>query len=332
MPASNPFNFNNWLHHDGDGGDDISEDITLGQFNQMTADLGSQATIVKDFAGQNSTLVGQNSTQDDGAVGVFGESDGAGGAIGVAGASQFWGVAGTATASQVDVLNNSGNNKFQPFTSSVGVFGAGDNVGVYGQSRTAEDQRATTLPPGDGVGVYGNGDNIGVVGQNDRTGNTPGTGVTGQSFQGIGVIGQSGVPSQVLPYIGVYGVGQTVVTLPYPINRNYSRTGVFGIGDLRGGVFQTTPPAGQQPDTFANVQFTPLKLPQEGKRVTFTSSALTPRLPTEGKEGDILAVDMQHGGGSDPNGTQLWVCIKERSGQVGTTWARVSFDAIVTTR
>jgi hypothetical protein len=212
-------------------------------------------------------------------------------------------------------------------------------VGIYGQCRLAESQRPTNLTQPKNTGVYGIGDVVGVEGDNDRTdptGRGVGTGVLGLSLQGVGVVGQGagliGGGPAVPPYIGVYGLSQTNPTLPYPVNKQYLATGVFGIGDIRGGIFQTTPHGGER--TFANVQFTPVKLEaQEIKALKFQGDAVTPRLPTDGHPGDILAVDVQVlSGGNDPNGIQLWVCIKQRqNARIGATWARVLFDAVVTT-
>ena len=332
MPASNPFGYGQWLNHDGNGGDDISEDVTLGQFNYMTQDLGSQATIVQVFADQNVALVGQNSSQNDGVVGVYGESDGSTRGIGVAGAcDKGLGVCGVASTSTVSAFG----------ATQVGVYGVGDNLGVYGQARIVEAQQPTNLPPPTNTGVYGIGDTVGVEGDNDTVNSqgNAGTGVLGVSVQGVGVIGESaGFLDQngaIAPYIGVYGVSQGALTetSPYPVNSEYLATGVFGLGDVRGGVFQTTPQDEQQ--VFANIQLTPLTIPfQDIEVIKPILPNLPPRLPKLGKAGDILAAIVQGPGpGEVPGVVQLWVCVlaaKDNKG--GALWARINFDAAVLVR
>ena len=89
-----------------------------------------------------------------GVVGVYGRSDGAaGGGIGVAGACDGgWGVAGVATLPTIDPRG---------FPNTVGVFGAGDWVGIYGQSRPKEGQLPSALPPPDpSTGIFGIGEAV----------------------------------------------------------------------------------------------------------------------------------------------------------------------------
>jgi hypothetical protein len=334
MGTSNPFNFGNWLHHDGNGGDDLDDGVGLGQFNFLTtgsASDNSNTTTIANIAEQNPAITGQNQSTGAGVIGIFGQSNGLGvGSVGVVGSAIGWGVGGVSTAAQIDVLAN-------PYPGNLGVFGAGDNVGIYGQSRLAENQQPTGLEPPENTGVYGIGDVVGVEGDNDRTdpaGKAVGTGVLGLSLQGIGVLGQgAGVLGTVPPYVGVLGMSQANPAEVYPVNNTYLGTGVFGIGDIRGGVFQTTPQTGDS--TFANIQLTPLpleilKLPIEA----FKADLVAPGLPADGEPGDILAVNIQ-GDPNDPRGVKgmaLWVCIKRRvNARIGATWARVSFDVAVTT-
>ena len=139
--------------------------------------------------------------------------------------------------------------------------------------------------------------------------------------------------SPVDPYIGVYGQSQTVdPASPYPVDAGYLATGVLGIGDRYGGVFQTTPQDGDE--TYANVQLTPHKVPSaDVTSDPAPAGGFLPTLPREGKAGDIVAADIQVGKrGSDPRGIQLWVCIKPApTGKGGATWARIHLDVMIIT-
>jgi hypothetical protein len=281
--SNNPFNFTTglaaWLHNSGDGADDVGENVNLGGYNRLRIGSGddslsagdiSNTTTIANGAEQNPAITGQNQSTGDGVVGVFGESDGCRGSIGVAGTARGWGVAGAAVTEPIDVLNNNGAAGFTPYPSGVGVFGAGDNVGVYGQNRASAGQRATALPSPGNVGVYGVGDTAGARGDNDiidPAGAAVGTGVVGTSIQGVGVVGQGtgGADSAaaIPPYIGVHGLSQAHPAPLYPPRPGFAGTGVLGVGDVRGGVFEATPePAAT---TFANVQLPPLQLPPGGE-------------------------------------------------------------------
>lgn len=352
MSASNPFNFANWLNHDGNGGDDISEDVTLGQFNQMTADLGSQATIIQVFADQNAAFVGQNSSKGDGVVGVFGESDGATQGIGVAGACDAGlGVCGVAS---VVALPRFG-------ATAVGVYGVGDTAGIYGQSLGKEGQFPNTLfgPPAPGTGVYGIGDVVGVEGDTDGATssspastsgvlgqNTGGKGVTGTSTSGadIGVLGQSPVnplgaapPAlPVSPSTGVYGIG--LANPPWPGNTlpRGNGTGVFGVGDHagvrgesdtgRGGVFSSGVASNK---AAAQVLLIPHRVPLADIKSTPPPPQDPPaRLPRSGLAGDLIAVTVQQSG-QQANITRLWFCIRSGVPQEPATWAEIQFSRTI---
>jgi hypothetical protein len=228
----------------------------------------------------------------------------------------------------------------------IGVQGqglAGHGIGVQGQGA-----------PGQGIGVQGEGvgvPGVGVQGDSSApttaSGSVSGTGVLGQSQGGgIGVVGNStsAAGQQVpvsLPYIGVLGQAQTggagAPLKPYPADQDYITTGVFGIGDRYGAVFQTAPvlPGAM---TFANVQLTPVEVPNDKVDTSpvQVGDAL-PSLPRAGKAGDIVAFDVQiPGQGSDPSGIQLWVCIKSAVNEGGgvegnATWARIHFDIVIKT-
>jgi hypothetical protein len=351
--SNNPFNFTTglaaWLHNSGDGADDVGENVNLGGYNRLRIGSGddslslgdiSNTTTIANGAEQNPAITGQNQSTGDGVVGVFGESDGCRGSIGVAGTARGWGVAGAAVTEPLDVLNNNGAAGFTPYPSGIGVFGAGDNVGVYGQNRASAGQRATPLPSPGNVGVYGVGDMAGVRGDNDvvdTAGAAVGTGVVGTSIQGAGVVGRGtgGADSAaaIAPYIGVHGLSQARPAPLYPPRPGFAGTGVLGVGDVRGGIFEATPqPAAT---TFANVQLPPLHLPALAEKVTvqgYPPAPQVPQLPDNGVPGDIVAVDAIDGDGHLT--VELWVCIRAAVGhgprKLGATWARIHFDNVVT--
>ncbi len=199
---SNPFNFNNWLNHDGDGGTATKADFQIAQNNRIhSPDDGNPksvtlvgATIVDVRTPQNAALVGKNGCVTDVSIGVYGESAGPKGigGIGVAGAcDEGCGVAGIAT--------NAAETDLPP--GKTGVFGAGDNTGVYGASLAPP---APLAQPVLGTGVFGIGDVVGVEGDcNNRTGNGVlgqnfgvGNGVAGTSLGGRGGVFISGKPSK----------------------------------------------------------------------------------------------------------------------------------------
>jgi hypothetical protein len=230
---------------------------------------------------------------------------------------------------------------FTPYPTNTGVFGAGDNFGVYGQNRASDSQRATQLPAPGNVGVYGVGDTVGVQGDSDHTaesanGTDIGTGVVGTSIQGIGVLGEGTggtdyATGSIPPYIGVHGLSQINPVLPYPAQSAYSGTGQLGVGDVRGGIFEATPNASAE--TFANVRFSPLHLAEQ-KPLSAGAYAPgdPPALPSQGAPGDILAVQTTDAEGHAS--VELWICIRpahtEGDHKVGAIWARLQFEQIAT--
>ena len=361
--AASPFNFDGWLHNDttsgnGDGGDDVGDSVELGKenyllhyvINQNSSSLSdcSNTTSVENYAENNAAFTGHNHHNGQGVVGLFGQSDGCAGSIGVGGTAAGWGVAGAASANAVDILNHGNSADFAPYPSNVGVFGVGDDFGIYGQNRVSAGQTATRLPSPGKVAVYGVGDTAGIEGDSDLidvpNGADVGTGVVGKSIQGIGVLGQGtggAAPSEAIPpYIGVHGLSQANPVLPYPTRPEYfatgvlgvgDATGVFGVGDVRGGVFQTT--ADPAAETFANVQLSPrpLKLEKFAEQV-YTPAGQLPALPEKGSPGDILAVQTTDGDGQPS--VELWVCIRParavREHTLGASWARIKYDIVVT--
>jgi hypothetical protein len=355
--TANPFNLGlspnfppaAWGHNDttsghSTGADDVGDSVQIGKENSINTSWGNRAsdasnsTAIENYAEQNAAFIGHNFHPGDGVVGVFGRSDGCRGSIGVGGAATGWGVAGVSTTDPVDVLNDNNSADFSPYPSNVGVFGAGDSFGVYGQSRISEGQAATSLPAAGPVGVYGVGDVSGVQGDSDFTDPARidvGTGVTGTSVQGAGVVGRglgSADPTApIQPYVGVCGVSQTSPSTPYPVQPELIGTGVLGMGDVRGGVFGMTPaPAAQ---TFANVRLEPVRLPERSdqKPVSYTPSTEVPVLPRNGAPGDIVAVQTTQPDG-EPS-VELWVCItplKALSDAIEpAVWARIHFDTVV---
>jgi hypothetical protein len=362
MSVSNPFNFTSWLSHDGDGGDDISEDVTLGQFNHMTPDLGSQATIIEVTAGQNAALVGQNSSQGDGVVGVFGESDGKTRGIGVAGACDAGcGVCGVAASEAVT-----------SFPSAVGVLGVGDFHGVYGVSGTVASQApdlSTFAHPAETVAVVGaNGDSTtahapAILGLNDILAGDithpnfraatddliqQPSGIAGVSKNGDGVIGISfdlNRPVTDIPInphlkhqlsdpildpidgtpepIGAVGVAGLAMTAP----------GIRGISEFdRGGVFQSSTGTdffGRPAAPIAQIRLVPLRIQTQGNPQKDLNSPMPdpspPSLPRAGQVGDILAVASVN---SDHVARcELWFCVRTHGPSGSAVWAQIAlFD------
>lgn len=137
--ANGPFDFNNWLNHDGDGGKSTKDNFQIAQNNRIHSPDDTNkdsvtlvgATIVDVRTPQNAALVGKNGCVNDASIGVYGESRGPSpfGGIGVAGACDAGcGVAGIAIAESSTVLDLPPN--------STGVYGKGDFHGVYGASGT----------------------------------------------------------------------------------------------------------------------------------------------------------------------------------------------------
>jgi hypothetical protein len=87
--SSNPFNFNNWLGHDGDGGTATKDEFQIGTNNRIhspldfnptsNTDLG--ATIISVRTPQNAALAGINACITDSGIGVYGESVPGGGSL-----------------------------------------------------------------------------------------------------------------------------------------------------------------------------------------------------------------------------------------------------------
>ena len=344
MSFARPLGFNNWTKNTEVGADDPGDSVQLGGYNHLThftngvADTDdANTTMVANIAEQSAAICGQNQSPGSGVVGIAGQSNGCRGSIGVVGSATGWGVAGLATSEPVDVLNNGNAANFSPYPSNVGVFGAGDNFGVYGQNRASESQQATPLRPPGNVGVYGVGDAAGVQGDSDHVdsaGDDIGTGVVGTSIQGVGVLGQAvGSPNPaatIPPYIGIHGLSQANPTLPYPTSPDYVGTGVLGVGDVRGGVFKATPD--DTAETFANVRLNPLPLGAQKNLLEGYAPGLPPQLPRQGAPGDILAVQTKDADGHPS--VELWICIRPPLGtgprKLGASWARIHFDNVVT--
>jgi hypothetical protein len=355
MAPKDPFNFGmqTWLATDKPGeldANDLGDSINLGETSDLT-DSGktldplveSRTTTVINRAPRSASFAGKNVSAGGGAMGIVGESHGSRGSVGVAGASAFWGVAGVATDAGVDITSTT-----VPFPDKVGVFGIGDKVGVCGQSRQNEQPLVLHSQPvglgvlgvGDTIGVQGNG-NQGVQGNGDQIGvrgatNHPGSGTQGTS-NSFGVQGTSNSG------IGVLGTQSREGHSFLPAPPELLRTGIMGIGDVRGGVFQVVPfppPAGEITHgslMFANIQLTPVGLDQEESdqnHPQYQSTLRIPVLPPYGKAGDLLAVNILDGQKIVPPGVQLWLCtssgspedIKSGSPAIKAIWARIQLE------
>jgi hypothetical protein len=97
-----PGHFGGWLQTGGDGGDDLGDSLQIGKHNYLTDSnhpaQDSRATQIQNKAEGNACFIAQNFSTGDGVVGIFGESDGCQGSIGVGGSATGWGVAGSASA------------------------------------------------------------------------------------------------------------------------------------------------------------------------------------------------------------------------------------------
>lgn len=206
-----------------------------------------------------------------------------------------------------------------------GVFGAGDWVGIYGQSRPKEGQLPSALPPPDpSTGIFGIGDVAGVEGDCDGTG----AGVVGKSTGGKGVLGNSVSGAD----IGVYG--QSLASLPDSL-AILPGTGVFGTGDNvgvsgasrtgRGGVFTT----GSRSDPpVAQAQLVPVEVPPADVAISAPPNRdFTPRLPKLGAAGDMLALTVP--AQAEEVIARLWFCVKSGTQTEPAIWAEVPYSRTI---
>jgi hypothetical protein len=229
--------------------------------------------------------------------------------------------------------------------SGIGVQGQAAGAHGCGVKGQAADPMATGVM-GTGTGIPG----IGVQGvSGPDAGSASGTGVFGQSLAGgVGMMGASS-GDDTTAYIGVFGQAQADGSSLDPYNpanpgfgNDYLSTGVFGIGDRYGGVFQATPaapgPGGSKP--YANIQLSPMQLgtiPVEGvgeyAPASYEPGSQLQQLSSQGQPGDIIAIPAK----DDENrpSVEVWVCIRPAAAinprlQVGATWARINFDTVAT--
>jgi hypothetical protein len=314
-----PFGFNHWTVHDTDGGDDAADEVQRGEKNTLSGGDAGNATLIENSANVNMALAVQNFATGSGVVGVYGRSDGAaGGGIGVAGACDSgWGVAGVATVPTIDPRG---------FPNTVGVFGAGDWVGIYGQSRPKEGQLPSALPlPDPGTGIFRIGDVAGVEGDCDGAG----AGIVGKSTGGKGVIGNSASGAD----IGVYG--QSLASLPDSV-AILPGTGVLGTGDNvgvfgvsrtgRGGVFST----GSRSDPpVAQAQLVPVEVQPADVAISAPRSKdFTPQLPKLGAAGDVLALTVP--AQAVEVFARLSFCVKSGTQTEPAIWAEMPYSRTIT--
>jgi hypothetical protein len=236
-----------------------------------------------------------------------------------------------------------------------GVCGWGDNIGVIGQGRQAgglgdPDPQAIDDRPTGVLGLAGAPvlqppvHMEGVVGVRGDTGASQGTGVHGTSL----AIGVRGGASNLF---GVFGQAQAAASSdPFSADFNpVANTGVLGIGDTYGGVFQVTgwqtppdPAIAPAPPAFANIQLTSINLYDNQYRTDATPTPalpdiglpIAPDLPLLGHPGDIIVV-RQTGIYHVPEPVvTVWVCTRAApAGQgFGATWSRVQFDCTYVTQ
>jgi hypothetical protein len=219
-----PFDISHWLNQGlgmSVGGDDIGDDITLGETNQLTGGESGNATIVQNSANVNMAFAARNLAGESDVVGVYGGSDGSRGiSIGVAGACDAGcGVAGVATAASVTAL-----------PSSVGVFGAGDFHGVYGVSGALASQQPDLKT------LSFSGETVAVAGANgtvDQRGN-------GGTARAPAVLGLNGISADDIKKTNFHAAAGDVVT---------EASGVEGIGVNGMGVVGISFAPGTDPDT-----------------------------------------------------------------------------------
>ena len=255
-----------------------------------------------------------------------------------------------------EALANSPGTRKAP--NGTGVCGWGDSIGVIGQGRQAlglgdPDPQAVDGRPTGVLGLAGAPilqPMAGVVGVRGDTGSaSQGTGVHGTS-QGIGVWGGS------TSLFGVFGQAQVAAPLSDPFSADFSpvaNTGVLGIGDKYGGVFQVTgwntlpdPSTSPAPLTFANIQLTPVEMTVNPYNSVATPTPapgsgeplIAPNLPLVGQPGDIVVVrsalpstPFAPSGPPvfpTPEVVSVWVCTSPApfGQEYGATWSRVNFD------
>ncbi|HLJ85269.1 MAG TPA: hypothetical protein VKZ53_00510 [Candidatus Angelobacter sp.] len=220
-------------------------------------------------------------------------------------------------------------------STGVGVVGASTGIGVAGVAK----KQSIDIPdnPHPFVGVFGSGDTGGVLAEGSIFG------VQGNSDNGIGVEGNgqiAGVSGS--GTVGVFGVQTTQQSPPKASNPVYAHTGIVGVGEARGGIFQAIPnvmPSILHPGItgltpqLANVQLTPVVANISNLKSTMlTPSQTIPVLPTNATAGDMLMIQLANNTGQvDPGSTQLWLCTRtgRPDGKLPTVWARVHLDISV---
>jgi hypothetical protein len=262
MFNNNPFGFNNWTNHDGDGGTATKDEFQIGTNNRIHSPFDSDplsntdvgATIIDVRTPQNAALVANNGCQTDNCIGVYGQCDvveheiiG----IGVVGQClQGCGVAGIAIGPKLPEPN------YVPLPEiGVGVHGIGDTSGVQGFGGSVSGKgvfgqggngtAAGTCPgvvgnagpkaPNDGVQGFGNGNFSGVAGFGDLNGNGTGVFGTGRGPNSVGVRGIGGgidVPnSNPLSAAGVFGQAGSGNANGVEGRGSGTLAGVAGFGD-----------------------------------------------------------------------------------------------------
>jgi len=264
---------------------------------------------------------------------------------------------GTHSTTLVTGVNVTGNQTGVVGHGPTGVQGQGtgaSGTGVQGEAAGANGcgVRGQATDPM-GTGVLGTGTGVpgtGVQGVSGPDAGSPsGTGVFGQSLAGgVGVMGASSGDGTA-PYIGVFGQAQADGSSLDPYNPpnpgfrdDYLSTGVFGIGDSYGGVFQATPaaPGPEGGEQYANIQLSPMQLGTIGVEgigeyapADYVPGSQLQRLSSQGQPGDVVAVPATDA--ENRASVEVWVCIRPAAAinprlQVGATWARINFDAAAT--
>ena len=215
--------------------------------------------------------------------------------VGIYGFGENFGVYGNGNRGIAGVYG--GHNR-----GGVGVLGAAmrDATGVVGVSMSSIGNPLSTF--GDSISDPADGSGVGVLGRSGT-----GAGVQGSSDEGNGGVFSSNTGD------GVFGESDSGSGVT---GSSESGVGVVGVSrEDRGGVFQSGENVAQ------------IRLATQRQRTRF------PQLPQRGKVGDLILIryrTIRIIGGSSPDACGLWLCVPKDSSDDSDQWQEVMLGQVVT--